>query len=272
MTIKKTPKAIPGSKEWSTTVLKRMQHIERCLFWRGELKRADLIEEFGINPIQAAKDFKAYMERFPNAMEYRKSLKRYAPLPHFKPSLISPTSIDDFSHMESKSVPLATWPLPARVAAPSVLQVMVSAIREHQDVEVRYQSMTGEQSKWRWLSPHAFASDDERWHVRAYCHTRNDFRDFVLGRIIETRGTRDSKVSSSADHDWNTLVDVLIMPNPSLELGQRQAIAAEYRMPQDRMELILKVRKSMVFYLKAKFDGEPTGNPAAQQLFVTVLD
>jgi len=257
--------------EWSPTVMRRMQHIERCLFWRGELQRADLIKEFGINPIQAAKDFRAYMEQFPCAMEYRKSIRRYVPTPDFKPSLISPATLDEFVGMQSTAVPVTTWPLPTRKAEPSVLQAMVSAVRERQMIEVKYQSMTGEQPAWRWLSPHAFACDDERWHVRAFCHTRNEFRDFVLGRIIETKSINASDVRQEDDLDWHTLVDVLIMPNPSLEADQRKAIAVEYRIPQDRLEAILKFRKSMLFYLMSKFDATNRSNPAAQQLFVTIL-
>jgi len=166
---------------------------------------------------------------------------------------------------------VTTWPLPTRKAEPSVLQAMVSAVRERQMIEVKYQSMTGEQPAWRWLSPHAFACDDERWHVRAFCHTRNEFRDFVLGRIIETKSINASDVRQEDDLDWHTLVDVLIMPNPSLEADQRKAIAVEYRIPQDRLEAILKFRKSMLFYLMSKFDATNRSNPAAQQLFVTIL-
>ncbi|WP_287880634.1 WYL domain-containing protein [Aquitalea sp.] len=263
--------ASPKTREWSLTVMKRMQHIERCLFWRGELQRADLINEFGINPIQAAKDFRAYMEQFPGAMVYRASIRRYVPMSDFKPSLISPTTLDEFVEMQSTSVPVTGWPLPTRNATPSVLQVMVSAVREHQMIEVKYQSMTGERPEWRWLSPHAFASDDERWHVRAYCHTRGAFRDFVLGRILETRGLKGSEVRHEDDLDWHTQVDVLIMPNPNLALDQRKAIATEYQIPHDSLEVMLKVKKSMLFYLMSKFDLANRGNPAAQQLFVTIL-
>ncbi|EEA02790.1 hypothetical protein BH160DRAFT_1950 [Burkholderia sp. H160] len=145
------------------TVIQRLMHLERCLFWRGELQRADLIDEFGINPIQAAKDFRAYMERYPGNMEYNKSRRRYLPSPSFKPQLIEPKTLDEFANMASPLVPVAKWPLPNRRATSQVLQAMVSAVRERQKIEVQYQSMTGEKPTWRWLSPHAFASDGERW-------------------------------------------------------------------------------------------------------------
>lgn len=253
------------------TVIQRLMHIERCLFWRGELQRADLIDAFGINPIQAAKDFRAYMERYPNNMEYSKSRRRYLPLPGFKPKLIEPTTLDEFTSVLSPLVPVANWPLPKRRATPQVLQAIVAAVRERQTIEVQYQSMTGEKPAWRWLSPHAFASDGERWHVRAFCHTRCEFRDFVLGRILATRHVKASDVDASGDHDWNTLVEVLVTPNPGLEEEKRQAIAAEYDLPPKSLEATLSLRQSMLFYLKAKFDPEVSEDPAAHQLFVAQL-
>lgn len=255
----------------SPAAIQRLMHVERCLFWRGELQRADLIETFGINPVQAAKDFRAYMERYPGNMEYSKSRRRYLPLPGFMPRLIEPTTLDEFANVPSPLVPVAKWPLPKRRATPQVLQAMVAAVRERQKIEVHYQSMTGEKPAWRWLSPHAFASDGERWHVRAFCHTRGQFRDFVLGRILSTRHVKASDVDPLSDRDWNTFIEVLVTPNPSLEEEKRQAIAAEYDLPPKSMETTLNLRQSMLFYVKAKFDPEVNDDPAAHQLFVTQL-
>lgn len=250
------------------TVIQRLMHLERCLFWRGELQRADLIDAFGINPIQAAKDFRTYMERYPDNMEYNKSRRRYLPLPGFVPKLIEPKTLDEFAGIDSPLIPVASWPLPNRRATPKVLQAMVAAVRNRQRIEVQYQSMTGGKPTWRWLSPHAFASDGERWHVRAYCHTRNEFLDFVLGRILATRDVKGSEVDPSNDHEWTTVVDVCVSPNPDLALEKRQAIALEYDLPQTSMQATLSLRQSMLFYVKAKFDPEANDAPAAHQLSV----
>ena len=252
-------------------VRQRLMHIERCLFWRGELQRADLVDTFGVNPGHAAMDFRLYMERYPGNMEYNKSRKRYLPLPGFIPKLIEPTTLDEFANVPTPLVPIANWPLPMRRATPRVLQAIVAAVRERQKIEVQYQSMTGETPAWRWLSPHAFASDGERWHVRAFCHTRGEFRDFVLGRILATRHVKASDVDPSSDHGWNTVVEVLVTPNPDLEAEKRQAIAAEYNLPPKSLELTLQLRESMLFYVKAKFDPEIDTEPAAHQIFVAPL-
>lgn len=249
----------------------RLMHIERCLFWRGELQRADLVDTFGINPAQAAMDFRIYMELYPGNMEYNKSRRRYLPVPGFMPQLIEPTTLDEFATVQSPLVPVDNWPLPSRRATPQVLLAMVAAVRERKKIEVQYQSMTGQKPAWRWLSPHAFASDGERWHVRAFCHTRNDFRDFVLGRIFATRYVGTSDIDPASDHDWNTQIEVLVTPNPRLEEEKRQAIGLEYNLPPETLELTLNLRKSMLFYVKAKFDSSDNDDPAAHQIFVAQL-
>lgn len=249
------------------TVIQRMAHIERCLFWKGELQRADIVNTFGVNPAQAAADFSAYMAMAPGNMDYDKSRKRYLPLPGFAPIFIQPAAIDEFVGMTSPVIPVVTWPLPQRVASSETLQAVVKAIRCKEALEVRYQSMTEPKPTWRWLSPHAFASDGERWHVRAFCHKRGEFRDFVLGRIIATRHARPSEVDAGQDAEWHTFVSVVVEPNPALSEDQRAAVAAEYSMPRSH-EAKLQLRKSMLFYLKARFSPEPESVAVAHQLVV----
>lgn len=253
------------------TVRQRMAHIERCLFWKGELQRADLIERFGVNPAQAATDFSAYMAIAPGNMDYNKSRKRYLPLAGFSPIFIQPTSLDDFVSIQSPVIQAEVWPLPQRQASSKTLQAVVNAIRQHEAIEVRYQSMTDPKPSWRWLSPHAFASDGDRWHVRAYCHRRKEFRDFVLGRIIGTRHTRQTDIVPEQDADWHTIVTVVLKPNPALSEDQRTSVAAEYSMPRDQ-ELKLRLRRSMTFYLKARYSPEPNSVAVAHQLVVDIVD
>ncbi len=252
------------------SIRQRLMHIERCLFWKGEVQRADLVDTFEVTTVQAAKDFRLYMESFPENMVYNHARRRYIPQPGFSPALIRPDTLDEFAGVTSAQVPVSHWPLPLRRASSDVLLALVTAVRERQKVEVQYQSMTSQSPEWRWLSPHAFASDAERWHLRAFCHTRHDFRDFVLGRVLATRGVETTTIDPAADSEWNTFVDVLVTPNPSLEAEQRKAIGAEYQLPED-LELTLKLRESMLFYLRAKFEPGAAEGPAARQLFVAAL-
>lgn len=246
-----------------------MEHIERCLFWKGELQRADLVDQFGVNPTQAATDFSTYMAIAPGNMSYNKSRKRYLPNSGFIPLFMNPRGLDEFVNMVPSQVPVEAWPLPKRQATSETLFAIVKAIQKREALEVCYQSMTDPNSSWRWLSPHAFASDGERWHVRAYCHKRDEFRDFVLGRVIATRSTKPTDMSAEQDADWQTFATVIVKPNPDLSAEQRLAIANEYNMP-DNQEIQLRLRRSMLFYLETQYNSKQVSMPAAHQLIVSV--
>jgi hypothetical protein len=261
----------PSQDSLPFTIRQRMEHIERCLFWKGELQRADLVERFGVNPAQVATDFSNYMAMAPGNMAYNKSRKRYVPQPGFVPQFIEPTALDEFVGMVSSEIQVEVWPLPQRQASSETLQEIVRAIRLRKAIEVSYQSMTKPKPSWRWLSPHAFASDGERWHVRAFCHKRKAFRDFVLGRIISTRDSRPTDIAVDQDIDWNTFVTVIVKPNPHLSEEQRAAIATEYSMPGNQ-ELKLQLRRSMLFYLEAQFSPKSESVVAAHQLVVSEVN
>ncbi|MEY4593466.1 MAG: hypothetical protein RIR18_2361 [Pseudomonadota bacterium] len=242
-----------------------MEHIERCLLWKGELQRADIVAHFGVNPAQAAADFRDYMLAAPGNMDYNKSRKRYLPSATFAPKFIRPASIEEFSGLPSTALELQNWPLPQRKVSPDVLTAVIKATTRREALEIRYQSMSNPRASWRWISPHSFASDGDRWHVRAFCHKNNEFRDFVVSRIDGTRNCKASEIDSLTDADWHSFVQVKLLPNPQLSERQQAAIASEYQMPREN-KIELSMRKSMVFYLEAKFSPAPESVPAAHQM------
>ncbi|WP_413786087.1 WYL domain-containing protein [Acinetobacter ursingii] len=52
--------------------------------------------------------------------------------------------------------------------------------------------------------------DGHRWHVRAFCRTRKDFRDFVLARIITAETLDEAVVSSEQDIAWHTYITLVL--------------------------------------------------------------
>jgi hypothetical protein len=73
------------------------------------------------------------------------------------------------------------------------------------------------------------------------------------------------------DADWHTLVTVVVEPNPALSNDQRAAISAECNMPRSHT-VKLQLRKSMLFYLKARFSPQPKAIAVAHQLVVSEGD
>ncbi len=270
---------------WSA--VQRLQFIEFRLLWEGHVNRSDLIETFSISVPQSTLDFREYMERAPGNMDYDKRLRHYFPTPTFKPVFISDRAEGYLSQLttlavsgENQSIPgllgatpsFDILPAPERRVDSITLQQLLKSMREGLSVEIHYQSLSSPNPSWRRISPHSLASDGLRWHVRAYCHRKEEFRDFVLGRIMDIRDAQASVISATADMEWNEIIKVTISPNPALTADQHKIIERDYSMTQGRTEI--SVRKSLLFYLKRRLgiDDGAEKPPAAQQVVIVNIE
>lgn len=70
------------------------------------------------------------------------------------------------------------------------------------------------------IHPHVLVKTGLRWHLRAYCEDKKQFRDFVLSRF---RGTPEllSPVTHSGELDlaWHTLIPLVFQPDHRLSCG-----------------------------------------------------
>lgn len=267
---------------WSTR--KRLQHLEFKLYWEGRVNRGDLTAEFGISIPQASVDFTKYQEMAPNNISYNSSAKYYVPTETFKPIFIEISAVAYFSTIlcsptiENNAACGADFigsvPNPSRIIDVDILRTVVQAIKYNQIVSVDYRSFNNPQpGNTRLISPHAFGTDGSRWHVRAYCHTDNKFKDFVLGRIAEASNTSESDVDSNNDRQWFNYVDVVIGPDPKLNEAQKFIVAMDYGMTN--FELKFKCRIALIYYLLKKLridrnDSDRTGEE--QQIVAINLD
>lgn len=80
-------------------------------------------------------------------------------------------------------------PVPTRRVDPVILKRLIAAIRAENSIEIYFQSMNPKRPDaiWRRITPHAFAHDGLRWHVRAFCHMESKFKDFIISRYCELR-------------------------------------------------------------------------------------
>jgi predicted DNA-binding transcriptional regulator YafY len=68
------------------------------------------------------------------------------------------------------------------------MDVCEKAVNESLSLEIDYISRGGEHSK-RVIDPHVLILKQNVWYVYAYCHTKQDFRTFKIGRIKNARFT-----------------------------------------------------------------------------------
>lgn len=244
-------------------VERRLEFIEFRLFWEGGVNRSDIIEMFDVSVPQASKDLTLYQERAPQNAIYDKSAKRYVAGPQFTPIFLKPDPDGYLSRLRSLAEGLAepseSWIAhppqtdialtPRREVDPGVLQAILGAVRESRSIEIYYQSMSAERAEpvWRWITPHALGYDGLRWHARAYCHIDKKFKDFLLPRILQAKGTGEPGVSADQDRQWNETFDVEIGPHPDLTASQKAVVSKDYGMKNGRA--ILTVRYAMLFYV-----------------------
>jgi len=253
------------SAKWE--VQKRLEEIEKCLYWGGSLNRGSLRDKFGISAQQASADIALYNKQFPDSMVFNTSLKTYEPVKNYQPNLIklSLSSCIDWLNIEGFQV--ATIFLPKRKVDINILRDLTQALHQNQSITITYRSMTNASGETRRITPHTLVDDGFRLHVRAYCHKRDDFRDFVIGRIVSTGEINKPGKGKFDDDEWNTIVELKIGPHPELTDEQRGCIESDYGMEEGC--LTLKVKKALMHYTLSLLkldDQQDARTPIEQQI------
>lgn len=258
----------------------RLQFIDFRLRWERRINRMDLTEHFGISVPQASLDIAKYTELAPNNLTYDRSSKAYTAAPSFH-SLYQRSSAQRYlaellaTKMEIMeptasfigSAPEADWvPSPWRTINEQTVEAVVRAIRQQEAIWVSYQSMTSLDESVRLLSPHALGNDGFRWHMRAFCHKRQRFSDFVLARILRIDGFEVSQVDSSQDSHWQTLLTLVLAPHPDLSAAQKRVLELDYGMEDGQVKLLC--RQAFLYYTLRRLGlhSKEALDPLAQQI------
>ncbi|KCV30477.1 WYL domain protein, partial [Bordetella bronchiseptica 00-P-2730] len=222
----------------------RLQFIDFRLRWERRINRMDLTEHFGISVPQASLDIAKYTELAPNNLTYDRSSKTYTAAPSFHPLyqrssaqrylaelLATKMGVVESAASFIGSAPETDWaPSPWRTIDEQTVELVVRAIRQHEAIRVSYQSMSSLNESIRLLSPHALGYDGFRWHVRAFCHNRQRFSDFVLARILRIDGIEPSQVDFSQDTHWHTVLTLVLAPHPDLPPAKKRVLELDYGM------------------------------------------
>lgn len=268
-------------------VEQRLEFIEFRLFWEGHVNRSDVMEKFGLSVNQASSDLNRYIGLAPDNMTYDKSQRTYVRDTRFTPifnkldagrylAQIRAVADGILDHEDCWMAGLPDYdaaPTPARGIDPVTLRSVIKAIRRCEAIEVKYQSLSTPEPRWRWIAPHAIAFDGFRWHTRAFCAADEVFKDFLLSRILEIRDTRESETSAEDDHDWQSQVTLEVAPHPELSETQAKVIALDYGMRGGKAKI--NVRRALLYYTLRRLglDTDPAARaPQDQQIVLTNYD
>src|SRR5262249_11934286 len=123
-------------------------------------------------------------------------------------------------------------PVPERRVEPEILKPLLQAVREQRSIMIEYQSLSEDRPApiWRGITPHAFGTDGLRWHMRAFCHLQQEWRDFLISRCSKVGNIAEPGADPRSDENWWNHLIVILIPNPKLSRLQQQAIERDYGM------------------------------------------
>lgn len=258
--MKKTSTSVAPAPRSSWGQERRLEFIDFRLRWEGRLNRSDLTEFFGISIPQASLDIARYLELAPGRAHYDKSSRVYVADDMGPPLFAGHDSERYLSELLARNMgvlpqelsflgwtpPMDIAPRPGRMIDSQTLRPILEAIRQNTSLVVVYQSMWDPTPLRRSISPHALAHDGMRWHVRAYCHLRQKYLDFILGRMTDVEPGREAGKTGEDDLIWHRFVPLVLAPHPDLSPSQQHIIARDYGMTDG--VLTVQCRQALLFY------------------------
>lgn len=252
---------------------RRQQFIDFRLQWDGRLNRSDLVGFFDISVQQASADISDYSRQWPNNIAYDKSLKTYVATQDFKAAYRASGTQQYLAQLlagqqgvlpQDRSLlgyhpPTECVPIPERTVDEGTIKRLLRAIEGRQMLLVDYQSITRDESRERYISPHTLVHDGLRWHVRAFCHLRKQFDDIVIGRIFEVKDSKPSSIDPKDDSEWHEQIDLVLEPHPELTPAQREGVEIDYKMQGGKVHLVC--RRAMLYYTLRRLGLEMNGSP-----------
>ena len=251
----------------------RFEYIETVLFWGEGLTAGNLAKTFDLSRQSAQSVIDRYRRENPDAMFYDPSRKCHRPTNLFAPRYVSGDAIrfmdylrgktlmgyfreeSDWSELEVHDVDRLFQPKLQLEPARTVLRGLL----ENRTVQIDYRkkNLSLSERTDRIISPNHLVFADGRYHVRAYCHVRNAYLDFVLTRIVEGILLDDKTeewVSDRFDEDWHAFLKLVFIPNPDLPESVRDAILQRFDSEAEGMRVV-KCRAPIAFYVERRLAG-----------------
>ena len=230
----------------------RLRDMEVLLLWEGALDNARLREVFGVQAVQASRLLASFLVEHKEGVERASAHAPITPGSGFRPKFAG-TSPDEYlgliaatrprqvaAHVEDLRLDLA--PVDTRVYA-----AVTQACRGGTGLQIRYRSLSNPQGEARLVYPHSLVRAARRWHMRAWCALRQDYRDFALGRIAEvSQDEKQAPRSPADDTEWNEEASLVIEPHPALSAGQKALLRDEYF--AGKTQRVVQVRRALVSY------------------------
>lgn len=254
-------------------VLLRLKAVEMLAYWEGRLSTPQLVSWFGISRQQASNDIKRYLsDHNPGALIHDPGVKGYVPTSGFQPVLTS-GHVNEYMNLvadfckEPTAYNLETGSnvvgvqLPDRSVRPEVMREIIKACRNRTSIKILYASMNNPNWHERIISPHTLIYTGFRWHVRAFCHLKNTFRDFTLSRVDRMPKVVEMSLKPvEFDLDWNEFLTITLIPNELMSQSHKALVERDYCMADGQLNI--SVRKALAHYTLQRYQAAITAEDA----------
>lgn len=228
----------------------RLRIMEGVLAWEGEIGNARVRRIFGLRPVQASRLLAEFRTLMADKIVEDGRAKVVKPV---SPGAIqTDISLDEYFRQTQSEENENSCIIDARVdlteVRPDVFAVLRKAALAKTGVTISYASMTNPKQEERKIFPHSIIQVARRWHTRAWCTRRQEFRDFTLGRI-DCATPVDEKATQSNVHDenWHRIVMLEMKAHRLLSAQQQRVVQNEYF--QGMQERRLPVRACLAQYV-----------------------
>ncbi|MGQ8365256.1 WYL domain-containing protein [Glaciecola sp. 1036] len=242
--------------ELSSAQRERLAFIDFNLQFFGRLSRNDLINRFQTGLAASTRDFASYKELAPDNLILDHSTKQYLRTAIFKPifrfsadAILQSVSKGFSDGITAEVVPSEHCFEAVKLIHPdiNIIASLMRAIHNRQACSVKYVSISSGESQRR-LVPHAIINNGHRWHVRGFDGKTKSFRDFVCTRFTEVKELGlpcEKHELASADQQFNKMVDLVLIPHPSVT--NSRAIEMDFAMQNGQK--VMRVRAALAAYV-----------------------
>lgn len=208
----------------------RLRVMEGVLAWEGEIGNARVRKLFGLQPVQASRllgEFRALMGDSIVEDGRAKTLKPATP-----ETFETDVSLDEYARQTVAGEDTNPSVIDARVdlteVKPHVFALLRKAAQTETGVVISYASMSNPVFEERLIFPHSIIHIGRRWHVRAWCRKRQDFRDFTLGRIQSASSvTEQAPQTIDDDLAWQEVIIIELAAHRKLSDQQQVVVQNE---------------------------------------------
>lgn len=210
----------------------RSQTLWTLLRWEGQLRNSRLRDVLGIQKVQVSRLISQFAAENPRSviLDSREKVWR---LNDEDLAIEHGGGFEEYRALCQSDTETPISIVDARIdflpPRPKLVSTLSAACRDARGLEVLYRSRSSPDGSHRVIFPTAIVRLSQRWHARAWCATRRDYRDFNLGRIDRWQLIDTPRPSGAgADQAWDTVLSIRIGAHEALSAADALMVRKEY--------------------------------------------